>query len=118
MNIICPGLFMCIFGILILINIHELRKRISPFMIDIINNHHIIRKKRRIDKQIYLILIFQCLSSILMNILLLFLNENFLFLSLINHSLTFYFFLLLSQLFRREIMKFIKKIIRITGEIC
>lgn len=123
MNIICPPLFMCIFSLLILNNIRQERNRISLFMIRIVYNHPIIRKKRRLGNQIYIMLFIQCLVFILINIPW-FINyiysmikrENFeniaLLISLIGHCITFYLFLLSSQLFRREVIKFYK-IIRI-----
>jgi hypothetical protein len=118
---------MCSFGLLILNNIRQERKRISPFMIEVVYNHHIIRRKRQIDNEIYFMLFIQCLIFIITNIpvcidhiYLIFTeknNENFSgisqLISLIGHCVTFYFYLLSSQLFRREVTKFGKKIIRI-----
>jgi hypothetical protein len=117
MIVISPLLFMCVFSVLILINIYELKKQISPFMIEVVYNHHIIQEKRQMDNQIYKMLFIQCILFIPINILL-FINEDFLIIYLIIHCITFYFFILSSQLFRREVIRFIKKIIRIRGETC
>lgn len=105
-NFLIPAFFICISAIFILRNIYQSSKRITPFMIGVINNHRIIRSKRRIDQQFYRMLCIQCLLWFLANALA-FIDEIFV---LIACCLIFYVFLPVSQLFRRQVVQFLKNI--------
>lgn len=94
--------------ILIMKNIHQSRQRISPFMIDIVYNHRIIRKKRDRNHQISRMLILQCLLWFL-SMTLTFLHEIFFFF-FFALPLPFILFFISSQLFRRQISKIISNL--------
>lgn len=100
-HFLIPIFLMSMFLILILKNIHQSRQRISPFMIEIVNNHRLIRNKRAKNHQISRMLFVQCLLWFL-TITLTFLHEIFFF---ITSFLPFILFFISSQLFRRQIYK-------------
>ena len=98
-HFLIPLALMSTCWILILKNFYQSRRRLSPFLIDIVYNHQLLRTKRQMNNEILRMLYLQCLLWLLANILQM-IAEIFFFLS---SSFSFFFFVVSSQLFRQQL---------------